>query len=434
MTYRSSMRVSVQSALAYYHVDYRHFPDADGVSTFNRADQAQDVLSVLNAAGTRDPKPAAPGAQTSAGTVSVPAGGTATVAQPTGPGTISALRLQFTSAPTEASLAGLRLKITFDGRSTVDSPVGEFFGSGIGPSTVRSLLFASDPAANGWFSTWWPMPFAQNATITLANTTGAAISGINTQVTVAPDPQWTTALADGSAGYFTARSTYGATTPGQDWLFADEGGHGKFVGVSESMRGTQGGGRGYLEGDERVYVDNSQSPQLYGTGTEDYYEGGWYFRNGVQYSDAFTGQPRNIKPDGSHPNDSTAVYRLMLGDAVPYQTALRFGWNTASATTSLASTRRLLSFIPSQLRPPCVAIRCRSPMPPAGRPTATPTRARPRPRFTAPTKATRTRCRSTTGRARRPSRSPSRWPSPPVTLACSFVVRPTRMPPSSPLR
>jgi len=39
----------------------------------------------------------------------------------------------------------------------------------------------------------------------------------------------------------------------------------------------------YLEGDERVFVDGQQSPVIYGTGTEDFYESGWYFRGGVTY-------------------------------------------------------------------------------------------------------------------------------------------------------
>ncbi|HYO52263.1 DUF2961 domain-containing protein [Archangium sp.] len=39
--------------------------------------------------------------------------------------------------------------------------------------------------------------------------------------------------------------------------------------------------RGGLEGDERVHVDGSLTPQLYGTGTEDFYESGWYFSRGT---------------------------------------------------------------------------------------------------------------------------------------------------------
>jgi Protein of unknown function (DUF2961) len=39
------------------------------------------------------------------------------------------------------------------------------------------------------------------------------------------------------------------------------------------------------EGDERIYIDRSNTPQIYGTGTEDFFDGGYYyFPNG-----AFTG-------------------------------------------------------------------------------------------------------------------------------------------------
>jgi len=41
--------------------------------------------------------------------------------------------------------------------------------------------------------------------------------------------------------------------------------------------------RDYLEGDERVFIDGQQSPVIYGTGTEDFYESGWFFRGGVTY-------------------------------------------------------------------------------------------------------------------------------------------------------
>ena len=47
------------------------------------------------------------------------------------------------------------------------------------------------------------------------------------------------ALAGDRVGYFTARSYAGPTMLGQDWLFADEPGHGKFVGVSHTIRGSR---------------------------------------------------------------------------------------------------------------------------------------------------------------------------------------------------
>ena len=58
MPYRSSMLVYTDHDPIYYHVTYRTFPDADGVTTFDPTDKATDVIAELQNAGTRDPKPA----------------------------------------------------------------------------------------------------------------------------------------------------------------------------------------------------------------------------------------------------------------------------------------------------------------------------------------------------------------------------------------
>jgi hypothetical protein len=324
MPYRRSMRISVTSNLNYYHVTYRHFPSDNGVPAFDRADHAADVLAMLRAAGTRDPKPAQPQQITETRTVDIPPAADTVIAAPAGSAGISALTLHVPH-PTDAVLRGLRLRIAFDGRALVDSPVGEFFGAGLGASTVDSLLFTARP--DGTLSTWWPMPFAHNATVSLENTTARPIAGLRAEITVAPDPRWAAALAEGRAGYFTALSHAGTTVAGQDWTFADQAGHGKFVGVSEGMRGFRAanGFTPFLEGAERVYVDNSNSPQLYGTGTEDYYEGGWYFRDGKRFSDPLTGMPDNRVAGPGCAYYCLATYRIMLGDAVAYDSALHFG-------------------------------------------------------------------------------------------------------------
>jgi len=71
------------------------FPDDVGVRTFDPTDQAQDVLALLAAAGTRDPKPPQPGADTVTREFTLARGGTVTLAQLAGPGVITALRLRF---------------------------------------------------------------------------------------------------------------------------------------------------------------------------------------------------------------------------------------------------------------------------------------------------------------------------------------------------
>jgi len=332
MPYRHSMRISVASNLQYYHVDYRQFSTADGVTTFSPSDPALDVLATLRAAGTVDPKPSARTSTHHHRVVDLPADIGVTIAESTGSGSISGLRLQL-PRPADQLLAGLRLQIEFDGRILVDSPLGEFFGAGLGTDNVQSLMFASAPQPDGSLSlsAWWPMPFARTARITLANITGNPVFGIDSDVVTTPDPQWAPALATGRAGYFTARSHAGPTTLGQDWVFADEQGHGKFVGVSHTIRGSRiktsfGEDSPYfLEGAERVYTDGSASPQWYGTGTEDFYEGGWYFHNGTTYSDPLTGQPDQRTATGGCADYCVAVYRLMLADAIDYHSAIRFG-------------------------------------------------------------------------------------------------------------
>ncbi len=114
-------------------------------------------------------------------------------------------------------------------------------------------------------------------------------------------------------------------------MFADEHGHGKFVGVSHTIRGSRiktafsDDAPYFLEGAERVYTDGASSPQWYGTGTEDFYEGGWYFKDGKHFSAPLTGQPDQRTATGGCADYCVAVYRLMLAEAIDYHSAIRFG-------------------------------------------------------------------------------------------------------------
>ena len=499
MPYRQSMRVTTDANPLFHHVSYREFAGAEGIRTFDPADRAADVLDTLRDYGTRDPKPAQPGARTDDRSFSLAPGESLTLAEPEGPGMISELRLrlpqvltakprtviddgrafgrdgsaysEFTIAldtanegvrltrrlnaiignqradvlvdgvkvaqwssgpsagrgqwadetvtlpasatagksqvtvrnvfvssdndfnefhywadsivdgaaertdvvdvgpshpaeeaahdyvivnqtfqgidstsgypitpeeaaaedarvaPSDALLRGARLRISFDGERTVDAPLGEFFGSGLGEYEVRSLFFAMQTGADGSYYSWWPMPYAEGAKVELYNGSSVPIEDADASVTSAADRRWARALSPhGGAGRFHATARSGETTPDRDWTFLDTGGRGKFVGVSHTMRGHRDSGniRGYLEGDERVYVDGSRSPQLHGTGSEDFYEGGWYFNRG-----AFSA------PTNGHAGEETrafgcaqqcdSAYRLMIGDAVPFARSLRFG-------------------------------------------------------------------------------------------------------------
>jgi hypothetical protein len=60
-------------------------------------------------------------------------------------------------------------------------------------------------------------------------------------------------------------------------------GKGHFVGCCLSMQSWLPNYLGYLEAPEYIYIDDNfeqKTPSIVGTGLEDYFNGGWYFRDG----------------------------------------------------------------------------------------------------------------------------------------------------------
>jgi hypothetical protein len=120
-----------------------------------------------------------------------------------------------------------------------------------------------------------------------------------------------------NVGYFKTKfHSETPTTIGKDIVILDTTGSGHLVGVVESMQGDKN--RGYLEGDERIYVDDSGSPSIHGTGTEDFYNGAWYFAYGL-YTLQMSGNTAHVVASV----DKTAAYRLFLQDAVPFRKHIR---------------------------------------------------------------------------------------------------------------
>ncbi len=485
MPYRESMRVTVQKDPFFYHVTYREFPDARGVTTFDPRDKAEDVVKRLRGFGVRDPKPGMRDTSVARFSGDVAAGATASVASLSGSGWVSQVRVrlpQVVASPrvgndgrafgaggssaftvavdrnndgvrltrrvdpvianqvarivvdgttvgtvdsgpvrggqwldqvievpasvskgksslavdveyvssaldvnefrydvhsrvggswnrtdvfdlgpghdgeerahgytirnqswegsrvyrypadpaqvtaSDAVLEGARLRATFDGKMTVDAPVGEFFGSGLGEYDTRTLFSSIDATADGWYTAWWPMPYGRSATFELVNGSGVPITGAAVQVTSAPDRSVVDGLSSGRLGYFNATHRRAATVPDQSWNFLEAEGTGVFYGVTHSMRGNipSGNRRNYLEGDETVYVDGARTPTLYGTGSEDFYESGWYFRDGTTYVMPEAGNPAyELDGDGCR-YDCTGAYRLMVADAVSFGVGLAF--------------------------------------------------------------------------------------------------------------
>jgi Protein of unknown function (DUF2961) len=231
-----------------------------------------------------------------------------------------------TVANSRAVLEGARLQVSFDGQKTVDAPIGEFFGSGLGKYDVRTLMFSIDNSSpNGWYTTWWPMPFLQSAVVQIVNNSGVPIQGGKIEITTGQSLGLPSQLGpNGSVGYFHATFKQTENATGQDYVFLDTQGRGVFCGLTHTMRGENGNQRGYLEGNERVINDNLLSPAWNGTGTEDFYESGWYFRGGIPYSMPLTGNPAYNPGTEGFANDTTGTYRLFPAEAISFGQRLRF--------------------------------------------------------------------------------------------------------------
>lgn len=229
---------------------------------------------------------------------------------------------------TDKLLEGLRLEIMVDDEVRVDSPFGIFFGSGLGHYEVHALMYQI--TEEGKYEAWWPMPFAKKITVKLRNESEVDLENSKASVVVAEDEEVKAELEAEvpTRGYFYAKHEASKTTMGRDWTFLNTKGFGKFVGITHVMDSIQSEGntRGYLEGDERFYMDGIQSPIWHGTGTEDFYEGGWYFNQGV-FSNPMNGAPAT-EAAGMYGTkvQSDSNYRLLIGDAIPFLSAFDGGF------------------------------------------------------------------------------------------------------------
>jgi hypothetical protein len=110
-------------------------------------------------------------------------------------------------------------------------------------------------------------------------------------------------------------------------MLLDLEGRGRWVGLFAELGGREPDSREYLEGDERVFVDKGSEPALYGTGVEDFFGGGFYFRvadhSAVPFSLPLHGMVYDVRDGGGLL--ATGMYRLMLTDAVPFSSHLEVG-------------------------------------------------------------------------------------------------------------
>ncbi len=152
-----------------------------------------------------------------------------------------------------SAYASVRLKIAFDGATSVDVPLADFFATfDDAPIPARGVLAGED--ASGWLYAWLPMPFRESADVQLiADATLPAPVSVDSALSFDDAP-----VAD-DIGSFGAVLSDTCAASGDVALYATAGA-GRIVGVSARYHTNGAANLGYLEGDERAYVDGAIAP------------------------------------------------------------------------------------------------------------------------------------------------------------------------------
>lgn len=238
-----------------------------------------------------------------------------------GPGVIR--RIWITVASSDPHyLRRIALKMYWDGEEepSVAVPLGDFFGNGFSKEHYTALPMG---VSSGGFYAYLPMPFRSRARIVAVNGTGGVVgafyfvAGVETGIRL-PDPL---------ATFHAAWHRDARTTRPTPHTVLETVGTGHLAGVSLNAE-SYSGSYGFLEGDERFIVDGEFRGQ--GTGTEDYFNGGWYFEDGP-FAAPYHGV---ILLNGEL--GRIAAYRWHLPDPVAFRDSIRVELEHGHANESVA--------------------------------------------------------------------------------------------------
>jgi hypothetical protein len=260
---------------------------------------------------------------------------TLTLVDEAGPGIIT--HVWFTLASNEMyHLKKLVLRMYWDGEATpsVETPLGDFFGLGLGEYYLIQAVPLS-VAPNHALNSFFPMPFQKHARITVTNMgqmkVDAFYFNIDCQVYSKPLPADTLYF---HAQYRQASPNKGMTNDWKDngdprangrknlngegnYVWLEAAGRGHFVGVTMSVLQNQDYWWG--EGDDMFFVDGAKEPTITGTGSEDYFLGAYDF-GGKPFSYPLYGAP---VVGEERAGSRSSVYRFHLDSPIPFTKSLK---------------------------------------------------------------------------------------------------------------
>jgi hypothetical protein len=320
--FQQSMMWTSQYTNGNFYALYRKLPYGTPVGTWNSNTNTNEVANLPRCAGQTI---ASTTISHQSGHLTLAIGRETPIVNLAGPSQIRALTFQV-PASEMASFGNARLLIYWDGEAqpSVSAPIKFLVGDGAGvyqPANrqlVQGWTASANSDASGAmnFNLYWPMPFSSHAHIAMI--ADAPLSNINWNIRYEP-------FSDPQQWWGTFHATY-TDVPhpqaGTDMTFLDVQGSGKLVGtvINFANLGST------LEGDPHIYIDDSQTPQIAGTGTEEWGLGGNYWNGGNQVSLPLGGLPSSTNNPPGSDQDGAALYRFLIADSIPFNRHLTVDW------------------------------------------------------------------------------------------------------------
>jgi len=228
------------------------------------------------------------------------------------------------------------LRMYWDGETnpSVESPIGEFFGQGWGENyPMISLPLAAAPEAGMAMNSYFPMPFAKGARLTVENQSDKPITAFYYYIdyeahkSIGPDQgrfhaQWRRELTDplpGGENEWVVLGPMGDNTDGSgNYVFAEIEGKGHFAGINYYVDNPSP--MWYGEGDDAWFIDGEPwPPSLHGTGTEDFFNSSWCPKE--VYMHPLFGYPRVNRETGWL--GRTHCYHFFLESPIAFEKSLK---------------------------------------------------------------------------------------------------------------
>lgn len=191
------------------------------------------------------------------------------------------------------------------------APLADYFGYAYGKPAMRSILMGRHGTTN---YSYLPMPYDRSAEMKLIykKREGVIQSPISVTAKVYFNDHKRDKKEEGKL-YTVWRREKPET--GEFYPFLKTEGKGHYVGTIHSAQGLRPGMTLFFEGDDSTYVDGKM--RMHGTGSEDYYNGGWYAL--LDRWDRGISMPIHGSLDYSLPMNRTGAYRFFLSDKLSFE-------------------------------------------------------------------------------------------------------------------